>query len=167
MEQVRSDKVGEMGQEWIDGQVQGRLDSDELAGLLNDSWMTGVWQEDGLIHLYWPQERWTSETRVELTALVQRLGADAASMTIHSLPDADWNAACVRNCPRPQTGVRNGIMRRRNCFWNGWKLRFVGAERVLDVGTGRGILAMVALKMGAASAWGIDHDPVAIDCARR
>ncbi|MBA2251650.1 MAG: 50S ribosomal protein L11 methyltransferase, partial [Nitrospirales bacterium] len=106
MEQVRSDKIGEMGQEWIDVQVEGLLDADELAGLSSDPWMAGGWQEDGLIHLYWPLERWTSERREELTALVQRLGADAASMTIHSLADEDWNAAWARSVKPLRVGQR-------------------------------------------------------------
>jgi ribosomal protein L11 methyltransferase len=38
--------------------------------------------------------------------------------------------------------------------------------RVLDVGTGSGILSMVALRLGAMSALGIDLDPVAVDCAK-
>ena len=37
---------------------------------------------------------------------------------------------------------------------------------VLDVGTGSGILAIVAAKLGAQEVWGIDTDPVAVEVAR-
>ncbi len=40
-----------------------------------------------------------------------------------------------------------------------------GGERVLDIGTGSGILAIAALKLGAARAEGVDIDPVAVRTA--
>jgi ribosomal protein L11 methyltransferase len=45
------------------------------------------------------------------------------------------------------------------------RARFVG-ERVLDVGCGSGILALVALLLGAASARAVDNDPEVIEVAR-
>lgn len=43
--------------------------------------------------------------------------------------------------------------------------RVAGGERVLDIGTGSGILAIAALKLGAAAAEGVDIDPVAVRTA--
>ena len=43
--------------------------------------------------------------------------------------------------------------------------RVRGGERVLDIGTGSGILAIAALKLGAAVAEGVDIDPVAVRTA--
>lgn len=40
-----------------------------------------------------------------------------------------------------------------------------GGETVLDIGTGSGILAITALKLGAKSAVGVDIDPVAVKIA--
>ncbi len=41
-----------------------------------------------------------------------------------------------------------------------------GGERVLDVGTGSGILAVAAAALGAASVTATDVDPIAVDAAR-
>lgn len=40
-------------------------------------------------------------------------------------------------------------------------------DRVLDVGTGSGILAILAARLGASSVIGLDIDPVAVDVARQ
>jgi ribosomal protein L11 methyltransferase len=41
-----------------------------------------------------------------------------------------------------------------------------GGERVLDLGTGSGILAIAAVKLGAAACLAMDIDPVAVEAAR-
>lgn len=41
-----------------------------------------------------------------------------------------------------------------------------GGERVLDIGTGSGILAIAALKLGAAAAEGVDIDPMCVRTAK-
>ncbi|PKK38777.1 Ribosomal protein L11 methyltransferase [Clostridiaceae bacterium JG1575] len=42
-----------------------------------------------------------------------------------------------------------------------------GNERVVDVGTGSGILAIAAKKLGAKEVLGVDLDPVAVEAARK
>ena len=43
--------------------------------------------------------------------------------------------------------------------------RIKGGERMLDIGTGSGILAIAALKLGAAEAEGVDIDPMCVRTA--
>lgn len=47
--------------------------------------------------------------------------------------------------------------------------RFVpqsGAKTMLDVGTGSGVLAIAAVKLGAEQALGVDFDPVCVECSQ-
>jgi len=51
------------------------------------------------------------------------------------------------------------------CLWAADRLVRPG-DRVLDLGTGSGILAIAAAKLGAAPVLGLDTDPVAVEAAR-
>ena len=50
--------------------------------------------------------------------------------------------------------------------WLDANLKAAARQTVLDYGTGSGILAIAAMKLGAAKACGVDIDPVAVEVAR-
>jgi ribosomal protein L11 methyltransferase len=117
-----------------------------------------------------------------------------ADILVQSLPHQDWNrqwAQSVRPIRigkriviRPswesvalQAGDIEIVLDPKQAFGTGhhattrmlleWlEDRIHGGEFVLDVGAGSGILGMAALRLGAASALGVESDPVAVDCAR-
>ena len=181
--------------DWIQVDVQTSLDAGELLGMLNDPEVTGAWQEQDWIHLYWPAARCGPDTWQGLRLALTQLGhpETAGAITINRLADQDWNAQWSRLVepirighvvirPSWKTVALNPgdielIIDPKQAFGTGhhattqllidWLQGVVTpADRVLDVGTGSGILAMVALRLGAAEAVGEDFDPVAIECAR-
>ncbi len=185
---------GEM-QDWVQVDVRTSMDAGELLGLLNDSAVTGAWQEDDVVHLYWPGHRCGPDTWQGIRLALAQLGqADPEhAITINRLPNEDWNAQWSRLVDpvrigrviiRPswktvplQAGEIDLVIDPKQAFGTGhhattsllieWLQQCVTpTDRVLDVGTGSGVLAMVALRLGAEQAEGEDFDPVAIECAR-
>jgi ribosomal protein L11 methyltransferase len=182
---------------WIDVQIRTAVDAAELLGILNDPAIQGGWEDQGVVHLYWPKPQWSVEARAHLHRTLQGLDPAASherDIRVEELPDQDWNqqwAQSVRPIRigrriviRPswepvvlQAGDIEIVLDPKQAFGTGhhattrmlleWLEDLVhGGESVLDVGAGSGILAMVALRLGAASALGVECDSVAVDCAR-
>ena len=180
--------------EWIEVQISSSLDAGELLGLLDDPAVPGAWQEGGTIHLYWPSHRWSADHLSRLRRTLRRLaGDDPPDIVVQSLADHDWNRQWAESVKplrigkrivvrpswervSPEPGGIEIILDPKQAFGTGHHattsllLEWLEEEKwegrsVLDVGTGSGLLAMVALRLGAGRAVGIDHDATAIHCA--
>ncbi|MCC2639733.1 MAG: prmA [Nitrospira sp.] len=189
------DSLSPVASDWIQVDVRTSLDAGELLGIMNDPAVTGAWQEQDCIHLYWPGDRCGPDTWQELGRALTMLGHSEPerAITINSLADRDWNTQWARLVDsirigsviiRPswkEVGLQQGeielIIDPKQAFGTGhhattqllieWLQQVIlPTDRVLDVGTGSGVLAMVALRLGAEQAVGVDFDPLAIDCAR-
>jgi ribosomal protein L11 methyltransferase len=167
-----------------------------LSLLDDDGASLGSWEKSGIHYLYWPEEKWSKSILADLQRALALLGvADRDGLiTIRILPNQDWNEAWVaslkpiyigkririRQSWYPSDAVFDGfelVIDPRRAFGTGYhattqlviewlETKIRGSEKILDIGTGSGILAMAAIRLGAASAIGIDNDPVAIECAR-
>jgi ribosomal protein L11 methyltransferase len=182
---------------WIDVQIRTAVDAAELLGMLADPVIQGGWEENGVVHLYWPKPQWSMEAHARLSRTLQGLDPNASpesDIRIEELPDQDWNRQWAQSVRPIRIGRRivirpswelvalqtqdiEIVLDPKQAFGTGhhattrmlleWLEDLVrGGESVLDVGAGSGILAMVALRLGAASALGVECDPVAVDCAR-
>ena len=181
--------------DWIQVDVKTSLDAGELLGILDDPAVTGAWQEPDCVHLYWPADRCGPDTWQGLQRALIQLGQcdPDHAITINTLANRDWNARWSRLIEPVRIGrvvirpswkeVTVGaedielILDPKQAFGTGhhattqllieWIQEVVtSCDRVLDIGTGSGVLAMIASRLGAAEAMGVDVDPVAIDCAR-
>jgi ribosomal protein L11 methyltransferase len=189
-------RMGSINPGYMEIRIITSVDAGELLGMLEETACLGAWAiEDGFC-LYWPVKDWDHTILHILRDALQRLGAvvDARTLTVAELQDQDWNARWAESIQPIMLGHRILIRQSWNAaaipeggfeliidpkraFGTGyhattqlmaeWLEEKVRAgARVLDVGTGSGILAMAALRLGATSALAIDHDPEAIECAR-
>lgn len=170
------------------GELLGLLDDSAVQGAWQDGhtvhlyWPSQSWSPDHLVQL-----------RLVLRQLDGK-GLPEPDIVVQSLPNQDWKKQCAESVKPLRVGrrivirpswetveARNDqieiILDPKQAFGTGrhpttrmlleWLEDLIqGGESVLDVGTGSGLLAMVALRLGANRAIGIDTDPVAIECAR-
>lgn len=177
-----------MSKNFVEVRIKTCVDSGELLAMLDDPDLLGTWEDNGILHLYWPGERWTSKTLEGLRNTLRGF-----EFTVARLEEQDWNATWARSIQPIGIGARVFIRQSWNsvslppggieliidpkqAFGTGYHAstqllvewlveKISGGESVLDLGTGSGILAMVALRLGARSALAIDRDPTAIECA--
>ncbi|HEX2054853.1 MAG TPA: 50S ribosomal protein L11 methyltransferase [Nitrospiraceae bacterium] len=184
-----------MAREWVEVTVRTSADPAEVLSLLDDSAVSGAWQEEGVLHIYCPAPAWKTDRLTDLQKILAGLGHPVTQqdIAVGALADRDWNESWAQTVQpvrigrvviRPSwhpvdlaAGQVELVIDPAQAFGTGhhattqllieWLQEVIhGGETVLDVGTGTGILAMIALRLGAERAIGIDHDPVAIDCAR-
>lgn len=170
------------------GEVLGALDDPFVSGAWQDGrtihlyWPSHRWSPDQLMHLHGTLRRLAEQ------------GAADPDIMVQSVPDQDWNRQWAQSVKPLRVGTRllirpswesadvaaheiEIVLDPKQAFGTGhhattrllleWlEDEIHGGESVLDVGTGSGLLAMVALRLGAARAIGIDHDSDAIECAR-
>ena len=113
-------------------------------------------------------EGWAERSQAELTAI--EIG-DIIVAPPWDLPgnDAAVGAAAGRIVIviEPSMGFGTGHHQTTRLCLRALQDIGVRGKRVLDLGTGSGVLAIVAAKLGAASVLGVDDDPDAVDAARK
>jgi ribosomal protein L11 methyltransferase len=185
-----------MHQKFIEVSLRAALDSGELIAMMQEEEAVGSWEKDGILHFFWPERLWRPAVLEDFKRALAGLGFDVreVDLAVHVIEDQDWNAVWAASLHPIRVGKRIRIRQSWNsndpafsgielvidpkrAFGAGYHAttqmilewledHIHGGERVLDIGTGTGILAMAALRLGAASALAIDNDPVAIECAR-
>ncbi len=170
------------------GELLGMLDDPVVQGAWEEAGTIHLyWPED-----QWNGDRLASVQT--LLRRINPAGMADIPVSVDRVPFRDWNQQWARSVKplwigkrivvRPswepvslQPGQIEIILDPKQAFGTGhhattrmlleWLEEIVrGGESVLDIGTGSGLLAMAALRLGAVHAVGIDHDPVAIECAQ-
>ncbi len=152
--------------------------------------MTGFLQEEEYLRAYIPEADWTSEMERAISTWLQEHGQEP-EMAIHRLPEQNWNAYweqsihpvevppfIIRPTWRREAPVPEGrielVIDPKMSFGTGHHettqlmLRLLPERirpgmRVLDAGTGTGILAIAAVKLGAREVIAFDIDPWAAE----
>lgn len=167
----------------------------ELAGMLSGPEFLGAWEAEGAVVLYWTSQGREIQLQVRAAVKAFGVAVSEAALQLRPVIAQDWNAEWAASVQPVRIGRRIGIrpswasmdlpedgieliIDPKQAFGTGhhatthMMLEYLGEMtwrpqmRVLDVGTGSGILAMAALRLGAAGAMGIDVDATALGHAR-
>ncbi len=185
-----------MNGDFIELELDAVVDAGNLLAFLPSNAAIGASECDGIIRVYWPKELWSPGIMEELEIALQRLGVnrETANLRVQEVASRDWNETWIASIQPIRIGKRVLVRQSWNsvevpqdmvelvidpkrAFGSGYHAtsqllaewiadEIRGGEKVLDIGTGSGILAMTALRCGAARAVGIDNDEMAIECAR-
>jgi ribosomal protein L11 methyltransferase len=186
--------MGDMKNGYVEVKLPNFPNAEELLGTLTGPQPLGSWESDEGFFIYWPESSWNEDVLRELKSALMNLGAHETLLSINALPEQDWNEKWVASIQPVRIGNKVRIRQSWNAVdpdFAGIELiidpkRAFGSGshattqllvemleehalescHLLDLGTGSGILAMVALRLGAASALGVDIDFDAIECAR-
>ena len=171
------------------------VDGAELSGLLACPEFLGLWEPDGALTIYWQGSEATMRQGLHEALAQLNATMPDTDIQVQFVEYQDWNAQWAASVKPIRIGHRIGIrpswasmdmpqdgieivLDPKQAFGTGhhatthllleWLEEIVELKdsRLLDVGTGSGILSMVALRLGALSALAIDLDAVAIDCAK-
>lgn len=183
-----------MSTNWVEICIYEWLDAGELLSRLDDASAQGAWEDQGLVHLYWPEDQWNEARLASLRQTLSDLTSSGkdVSVSVSQIPSQNWNEVWARSVRPLRIGrlvVRPTwepvaldpsdieiVLDPKQAFGTGhhattrmllrWLQQDIrGGEIVLDVGTGSAILAIAAVQLGARSALGVEIDPVAVDCA--
>ena len=159
---------------------------DVVVALLADLEFEGFVQEDDLLKAYLPAPSWNADHKAAVTDCLRKYGSQTA-FEERAIPAQNWNQAWEQSIhplpvgrflikpswaslPPGQDDKIVLVIDPKMSFGTGYHestrliLRVLpalvtGGEQVLDAGTGTGILAIAALKLGAATALTFDIDP--------
>jgi len=165
---------------------------DRFLALLEET-ATGFVQDDAELRAYVPADRWATVDHEQLEA---RLAADGYpdALSVRPLAAKNWNAVwedtlstvwagpfliCPTSVETPPNQTDATVLRidPEMSFGTGHHATtrlalqlladaLTPDDRVLDVGTGTGVLAIAACRAGAAAALGVDTNPDAVRNAR-
>jgi len=173
----------------VDDALEGTSDEKPIFGEPGAD--TGLWNDCRLTALFAPE----SEVRPIFEGIAKDLEISAPLFELGILDDEDWVqrnreqfqpirisdliwiVPTWHRAPRPEAinisldpgaafGTGSHPTTRLCLKWLENNLNHARRPTVLDYGTGSGILAIAAMKLGAAEAYGVDIDPAAVEVAR-
>ena len=104
---------------WIDVQIRTAVDAAELLGMLSDPVILGGWEENGIVHLYWPKPQWSMKARARLNSILQGVDPDAlteSNIRVEELPDQDWKLCWAQSVRPIRIEIGRASCRERVCY---------------------------------------------------